>query len=256
MKIALIAGGQPRFTPCFPVLMNQLTGFESADIYMTLWKSEWADNENTARLKIEKILTPQYNLAKIQITEEPDWRSVLPPHEIELAPPVPETITWWFKRGYQQFKSLSLAFDTIDRHYDMYIRFRLDGLLDRPLDLNTIKLENDVIFPKNSNSGFADFSINDQFAIGNFESMKFYCNFGNEYPKLIPIADPNWVNNGRDRADRWTWSAEHVIGTYMKLNHKKRIIGNFEHHINVYGRSKFTDKHYHHKIVTDPTERK
>jgi hypothetical protein len=42
MKIALIAGGQPRFTPSFLVLMSQLTGFDSADLYLTLWRTNWA----------------------------------------------------------------------------------------------------------------------------------------------------------------------------------------------------------------------
>ena len=56
MKIALVTGGQPRFTLDFVTLMNQLTGFDSADIYMTLWTTDWATNEIEARQKIEKIL--------------------------------------------------------------------------------------------------------------------------------------------------------------------------------------------------------
>jgi len=71
MKIALITGGQPRFTPDFITLMNQLKGFELADIYMTLWTSDWATDENIARSKVEKILPTNYRLSKIQIVEEP-----------------------------------------------------------------------------------------------------------------------------------------------------------------------------------------
>lgn len=255
MKLALIAGGQPRFTPSFPILMEQLQGFDFADIYLTLWRSEWADNDHDARKKIEKILNPKYTLAKVQIVDEPEWESRLPPHSIPLAPPVPETITWWFKRGYQQFYALSMTFDLIEQPYDIYIRFRLDGMLDRVLDLRTVTLGNNVVFPSNSNFGFGDFPINDQFAIGNYDSMKFYCDFGRQYPKLVPIADPLWLNNGKDRAEHWSWSTEHVIGTYMKINNRQRITGNFQHFINVNGRSRFTDKHYHHPIVPDPTMR-
>ena len=42
MRIALITGGQPRFTPDFIKLMTLLKGFDTADIYMNLWSSDWA----------------------------------------------------------------------------------------------------------------------------------------------------------------------------------------------------------------------
>ena len=149
MKVALIAGGQPRFTPSFITLMNQLQGFESADIYMTLWKSSWAETESEARSKIEKILLPRYTLAKVQVVDEPEWKSKMPPSPYPLPDPNPENISWWFKRGYQQFISLSMTFDIIDKPYDAYIRFRLDGQLHDVLDISNINLPDDVIFPSN-----------------------------------------------------------------------------------------------------------
>lgn len=251
MKIALITGGQPRFTKDFIIFMNQLTGFKSADLYMVMWKSEWADNDETARAKIEKILLPNYNLKKIKVIEEPPVK--YPPHTVNIAPPEPENIAWWFKRGRAQFLSLSLAHDLVDESYDAVIRFRLDGRLDRMLDVSKLSLGENFLTPSNADSGFDDFHINDQFAIGTQESMKFYFDFGKQYEKIVPIADPNWASDGVTRG-AWTWSTEHLIGAYMKMHNKPRLVGDFNHIINTQGRSKFTDKHYHHRIVPDPTE--
>jgi hypothetical protein len=252
MKVALVTGGQPRFTYDFILLMNQLSGFDSADIYMVLWKSSWAQTEAEAREKIKKILQPGYKLKRIKVIDEPTFN--FPSHDVFIPPPEPENIAWWFKRGKSQFYSLALAGDLIDENYDLVIRFRLDGRLDRAINIRSLDCRNNFILPKNSQSGFDDFKINDQFAIGTQESMMFYLNFGKEYEKLIPIADPLWVNNGVDRRSDWTWSTEHLLGTYMKIHNRPRVLGDFDHLINTQGRSKFTDKHYHHRIVPDPTE--
>ncbi len=251
MKIALVTGGQPRFTQDFITLMSQIQGFDSADIYMVLWKSEWAETEDQARFKIEKILQPGYKLAKVKVIDEPPFE--FPPHNVRIAPAEPENIAWWFKRGRAQFYSLSLAADLIEEDYDAVIRFRLDGKLDRNLDVGKLSRGEHFLTPANAITGFDDFYINDQFAIGTQESMKFYLEFGKHYEKIVPIADPNWVNDGVNRA-AWTWSTEHLLGTYMKLHNKPRVLGEFNHYINTAGRSKFTDKHYHHRIVQDPTE--
>ena len=130
MKVALLTGGQPRFTPDFIKVLNQLQGFDSADIYMCLWKSDWAYTDDQARVKIEKVLPSRYN----------------------------------------------------------------------------------------------------------------------EFPGIVPESDPVW-----ETVSHGSWSLEHLMGTYFKKYQRPYRLGTFNHFINTQGRSAFTDKHYHHGVVPDPT---
>lgn len=247
MRVALVAGGQPRFTPDFVQVMNQLQGFDSADLYIVLWASEWAQTEEEARSKIEKILLPKYNLAKVKIMPEPDYP--LPPGTPQLPPPEPENVLWWYKRGYNQSYSLAVANDMIDQQYDLVLKIRIDGSLDRSIDLSAINIGEDLIMSPNGEAGWPDFMMNEQFVIGRQDRMKLYFNLGNEFTKYVPIADPNWANDHHG-----SWRGEWLSGTYMKVNGINKIRGDFNHDINRFGRSRFTDKHYHHGIASDPTE--
>jgi len=249
MRIALITGGQPRFTPDFTDLMNQLTGFDSADIYMTLWKSEWASTESQARSKIEKILLPRYNLAKVEVVDLPNYQ--FPPHQNPIADPEPENTHWWYKRVMGQIISLSMVYDLIDQQYDAVVRFRLDASLDRNIDLGAYDLTKDsIIFPNGPVTGFPGYECNDMFAIATQEGMKLYCSLGKNYLNMIPLADPNW-----ETSHHGPWRGEWLLGTWLKYNNHPSPLtrGEFNMRLNTYGRSKYTDKHYHHRIALDPT---
>ena len=247
MKIALVSGGQPRFTPDFIRLMTLLKGFDTADIYLNLWASDWADNNEQARSKVEKILLPKYNLAKINIVDQPP--SEFPPHINPIDAPEQGNIHWWYRRGLGQSLSLSMAFDLIDQPYDAIIRFRLDGCIDRELDISKLYLiNNELITPNNAPDGLDDCKINDQFAIGTQEGMKFYCGIGKEYKELVPLAQPLWESTPVG------WTLEYLFGFYMKKYNRTHCRGDFISHINTAGRSRYTDKHYHHGIALDPTE--
>jgi hypothetical protein len=247
MKIALVTGGQPRFTTDFVMLMNQLTGFEQADFYMTLWTTDWAINEVEARQKIEKTLLPNYKLAKVQIVDEPP--TVYPPHDVPLVPPREQNVAWWYRRLYVQSLVLAWANDLIDQKYDAVVRFRLDGCLDRVLDLSSLDLSaNQLILPARGKL------INDQFAVGTQEFMKLYFDFGKQIPELVPLSDPLWAKHPEVLdALNWHWGREELLEFYMNRLAIPFTCGNFSANINNYGRSRFTDKHYHHPIAPDPT---
>jgi hypothetical protein len=248
MKIALITGGQPRFTQDFITLLSQVKGFESADIYMNLWNSDWATNEEVARQKVERILPPNYKLAKLKLVDQPLYQ--LPPHTISLAPPEPENIQWWYKRKLGQIQSLSMAFDLLEQEYDAVIRFRLDGCLNQTIDVSQFNLiDNDIIMP-NPRVGRADFPICDQFFISTYNGAKFFCDLAKDFNKYVILSDPNWATNAHG-----TWSLEHIIGTYYLTNKKQVGHSNFSTLINTSGRSRYTDKHYHHAITSDPTNK-
>jgi len=247
MKIALIAAGQPRFTPEFITFMHQLHGFDSADIYFSFWKSDWADTTEEARQKIEKILLPNYTLAKVQIVEQPEYE--LPAHIIDHPPATPENIRWQWKRKIGQWKSIQMAFDLIDQEYDMVIKFRPDGRLYDSLDVSTLDItNNELLFQDYGRCGFDDYRICDLFTVGTYDGVKFFVNLADYFRDLVPECDPNWEHESHG-----TWSCEHVLGTYMKKHNKEQVFGDFKFHINWSGRSRFTDKHYHHPIVPDPT---
>jgi hypothetical protein len=246
MKIALITGGQPRFTPDFIDLMDQLTGFDSADIYMCLWSSEWATDNTEARIKIEKVLPPKYSLAKVSIVDEPQY--VLPPHTLNLPVETLGNIRWFYKRRFAQAMALSLTYDLVDQDYDLMVRFRLDGKLSGQLDLDQQDLTQGIIIPNDFPSTEGIVMINDQFAIGTQEDMKFYCGIGRTFPDIVPESEPSW-----ETLPHGKWALEHLLGKYYQKHQKIYRLGKFSHYINTYGRSRFTDKHYHHSIAQDPT---
>jgi hypothetical protein len=253
MKIALITGGQPRFTYDFIQLMNQLKGFDSADIYMTLWKTDWATTNEQARAKIEKVLLPKYRLAGIELVDEPEYK--LPPHTIQLSPPIDDRyITWWYKRLYLGSLGIAQAYDLIDQNYDAVVTFRLDASTDRNIDLSQYDFsQNKLICSSNGHSGFPDFKINDQLVFGSQACIKTFCELGKHIKELVPLSDPYWSKNDIIDAT-WTWGREFLIGYYMKKHNISLEYGNFNVIMNTFGRSRFTDKHFHHPIAQDPTE--
>lgn len=248
MKVAFVGGGQPRFTPDILDLFYQLKGIDQADIYMVLWKSVWAEDEALGRSKIEKILPPHWNLAGLRIVDEPDY--ILPKNSPSLEPPQPENVSWWYKRCFNQAYSLFLASELMPRNtYDVITRFRGDVSLDNYLDYRSLSVGDDIIIPENASSGWPDFPFSDLFFIGNENSMTKFFSLGKFFPDYITIADPNWHQNPQG-----SWRGEWLSGTFLKHNNIKTIKGPFNCRMNTYGRSRFTDKHYHHPIAKDPTE--
>jgi hypothetical protein len=248
MKIALIAGGQPRFTPDFVTFMNQLTGFDQADFYFNFWNSDWANSEEEARAKIEKVLLPNYNLAKVQLADQPPF--VLPDHDIDLPPAQPENVLWWYERRIGMWQSIQMAYNLIDQDYDLVIKFRLDGRLEQPLDVSQLDFtQTDLLMPGINQAGFDNNRVCDLFAVGTPAGMKFYCDIADHIFDLVPQSDPLWFNryNG-------PWSSEHLFGIYLQQNNRTQSFGDFKFHINTGGRSRYTDHHFHHGIVQDPTE--
>jgi hypothetical protein len=247
MKIALIAAGQPRFTLDFIAFMQQLHGFDTADLYFTFWNSEWAKDETEGRNKIEKILLPNYQLAKLQLINQPEYQ--MPICAMDHPPAEPENIRWQWKRRIGQWKSIQMAFNLIDQDYDLIIRFRPDGRLFDPLDVRTVNVKDaDLLCQDYGRCGFDDYRINDMFFAGTYSGVKLFVDVADHFKDLVPKCDPNWEHNPHGN-----WSSEHILGIYMKSQNKKQVFGNFKFNINWSGRSRFTDKHYHHLISQDPT---
>lgn len=248
MKVAFVAGGQPRFTPDILDIFRQVKGVSQADIFMVLWKSSWANDEVTARTKIEKILPRHWNLAQIKIIDEPDY--ILPDDAPSLEFPRPENVAWWYKRCFNQNYSLSLAADLIpNNEYQVVTRFRGDSSLDTDLDYSKLSFDNRIIIPNDANSGWPDLPFSDLFFLGPTEPMMKFFSLGKEFGKYVKIADPHWFQNPVG-----SWRGEWLSGTFLKHNNISVVRGPFRARLNTYGRSRFTDKHYHHAVAPDPTE--
>ena len=148
------------------------------------------------------------------------------------------------------FTNVKRAFALLKDHvtknninYDLVIVTRIDLFIEKLVLYKPH--ENTVYIPCGDDY---EGGLNDQFAIGNQAAMKFYCSLSKEFPELVVESDPVWETIGHG-----LWSVEHLLGTYFKKYNKTFKLENFQHYINTSGRSRYTDKHYHHGIVPDPT---
>jgi hypothetical protein len=237
MKVALILGGQPRFTDAFQILMQQLHGFDQADMFMCLWDSDWAHNPQTARAKIEPILQPKYNLRNLIVLPQPEYH--LPQCKKEHVGEEKGGVRWYYKRRYGMWLSSYLAYHLIDQEYDMVIKCRGDGRLEQPMDLSAIDLTPGLIFPSWPRNGWPDGKICDQFVIGTHKGLEFYVDMVNHFNRYIPEVCSFWEDDPHE------WASEHILNWHLKQNNWTQYVGDYKHYLKNEGRSMFDDKDSH-----------
>ena len=236
MKIALLCHGQPRFTNAFNIMMTQLKGFTQADFYMGFWATPWAPNEASFRAMAEPAMFPGYNLKGVAIVPQHEYK--LPNPQLEHNTEEPESVRWWYKRRWSMWRSLKMTYDLINEDYDMLIKFRPDGRLDREVDVRTIDLTNDMVYPSNHRNGMEGMKLCEQFVFDSPDGMKFYAGLTDYFDEYIPKIDPNWEQNVHP------WSSEHILGYHMLSNNKTLSIGDYQHLLRVDGISPNDDKWY------------
>lgn len=248
MKIALIAGGQPRFTQEFLALMNQLQGFQVADLYFNFWSSPWVQTEDEGRKKIESILPSRYRLAKLMIIDQPPYE--LPPHKKYHPPEEYPNVRWAYKRRIGMWLSTQMAFNLIEDQYDAVLKVRPDGMLTDNLNVNQLDLKtNDLIFPKEPRNGHPGREICDQFVVGTYEGLKFYSGLADKFQQYVPEVCSFWEDNIHE------WASEHLLFHHLEQHNRVQTLGNFgvilpgQAKSLTRGRSPFTDNHYHHPII-------
>lgn len=246
MKAALIIGGQPRFTDAFRILMTQLKGVEQADIYMCLWATAWARNAEEARAKIEPILAPGYTLKKIEVMLQPPFR--LPSPKKSHITEEKESVRWWYKRRRGMWTSIRRAFDLIDQDYDVIIKCRGDGRLDKDIDISSFDLSKGLVYPSWPRNGWPGGKICDQFAFGLHKDMKFYVGMIDHMDEYIPVVCDYWEDNVHD------WASEHLLNHHLVTHGVEQILGDFGHVLKGEGRSEFDDKDLHLGIGINPTK--
>lgn len=236
MKIALLCHGQPRFTDAFYILMTQLQGFDQADFYMGLWSTPWSSTEEHFRSMAEPAMLPGYNLKRVAIIPQPEFT----PPGIQLQHNVDEveSVGWWYKRRRSMWHSLKMTYNLIDEDYDVLIKFRPDGRLDRAVDVSKLNLTHDMLYPSNHRNGMEGMKLCDQFVFATPAGMKFYAGLADHFDEYIPKVDTNWEYNPHP------WSSEHILGYHMLVNNKTLSIGDYQHLLRVDGVSPNDDKWY------------
>lgn len=208
MKVALITGGQPRFTKYWMENFKRIQGATKIDIYLSLWDnyiiedsqlnfSDFGDDlhfniQYCIFEKIQSVLPPNVNLRRIEFIEEPSFDSIITEELIqncigydELN--TEEQVMSSLKRIFSQRYSIYRAYQMLNDTYDCVIRFRLDGYPDRKISLDDCDLEKTIVIPSNMRYGSAAalmepakvIPFNDQFAIGSIKNMSVYCDMFN-----------------------------------------------------------------------------
>jgi hypothetical protein len=244
MKVAIILGGQPRFTEAFKILMQQLQGFDQADFFMCLWKTDWASTSQEARSKIEPMLLPNYNLKNLIVMSQPQYQ--LPQCKKDHPTEDKGGVRWYYKRRYGMWLSSYIAYHLIDQKYDLVIKARGDGRLDRAVNLSSIDLSPKLIFPSYPRHGHPGGEICDQFVFGSHEGMAFYVDMVNKMNDYIPQVCSFWEDDPHE------WASEHLLNWHLVQNNLPQCIGDYKHILKYEGRSSFDDKDTHLGIGSVP----
>jgi hypothetical protein len=241
MRVAIITAGLPRFTPDFLTVLSQLKGFDTADLYMAFWTTDWARDRDEAINKVTKILPANIVLKDLALYDQP--ARTLPEHTSTNT-----ELQWWYDRRIGQIHCLKLAMDLIDEPYDIVIRIRPDGSLNQELDISQLDFTNtDILFCANM-VGKNQTEPNDQFLVGTQEGLRFFCDLYNNFDHWMTQTCPTWEHDVHE------WSLEHIVGRYYRDSAKLVVRGHWIHDINRHGRSAYTtDKHSHLSVAQDPT---
>jgi hypothetical protein len=165
MKAALFTAGQPRFTESFVKIQDQLVGLDEIDLYFSFWSGSVPENIYE---KIESLIHNSiFKIKNINLINQPIFNEQLYTNLHENTK-FPNVLLMWY--------GLKQVFESLPDDYDFYIRYRLDARLNKPINFKNFDPSLKKIFlPGGPRYGIGDVKINDQFAIGNYNQMKYYC---------------------------------------------------------------------------------
>lgn len=192
MKIAILISGSPRFYKGLDTFINNLSGFETADWFVDLWKNnphpdklggydnhvlvapswrqvdrEWAAN------KIKSNLPNNHQLAALSL-----YDSRLIEYPTVAGPQMHHTnfpSIWKMHLGWKRVDSLR---QSTGIQYDLVIRARPDISLNSPINLTTLKnlldqYPNRVLVARDGQHGYG-YNTNDLIAISLPDNIAIY----------------------------------------------------------------------------------
>jgi hypothetical protein len=189
MKSVMFCAGLPRFGEFFHESLKKIKSDDIIDLYFYMWESN-IDYRNILCKIPDNFRIKSF----IQVTE-PKREEIVPrPSENDN---IDRVIVSCLKQHY----GLKKVFDSIEyinEQYSRYIRFRVDGIVDREIRINEFDVNEGTYIPQNDQYTFTDNipAFNDQFAIGNYSDMKNYCSLFDHldhlfYNGLVPIHPEN-----------------------------------------------------------------
>jgi hypothetical protein len=204
MKIAVIAAGQPRFTNRFSLVLEQIIQYnKDVDLYFYLW-----DESNDYEKYIFE--TENVRVKKSVFEKEPDLFDLLDYNDFKSIKRITiETVKqlyynppnvfgdhlvgWWennvhkrIENMYKQFYSLHECYKLVEEKYDAVIRIRLDGCLNKKINLWKYSM-NWINLPGNEKYSMLKTipETCDQFAFAKHELMDQYFDFYKNITNLI-----------------------------------------------------------------------
>ena len=195
MRIAVLISGSPRFYTGLDTFINNLSGFETADWFVDLWKNnphpdklgydnhilvaplwrqvdqEWAVN------KIKSNLPPNHRLADLSV-----YDNDLIEYPVITGPQVHHSnfsSIWKMHLGWKRVDTLRQSYENQNKiKYDLVIRARPDNCLKNILNLTTVKNLLDqcpkcVFVSKHGQHGYG-YTTNDFIAITSPDNMSIY----------------------------------------------------------------------------------
>jgi hypothetical protein len=229
MRVAMFCAGSPRFSEHFYENLSNISNDTPIDLYFCMWDS------TLDYRKIFNKIPDNYRIKKFVQIEEPstEYLSIHGKMKNAESPDCDKIIISSFKQHFGLYKCFSL----IEEDYDCYIRFRVDGRLNKKIKLKNYDIQNFLYIPKNHqyapdiklnleedhflNEKIKKFKpFNDQFAIANKENMKHYCS-------LFFYLDEYYFNGLTP-----LHTQEASLYYHLCVNNVKIQDGDFEHYLN------------------------
>jgi hypothetical protein len=186
MKIALLLSGLSRSAKlCYPNLEKYLLSKHEVDIYIHTWDvSNVSLDGSLSENEIENDeLINLYKPKKIVIEDYFDKRDFL--NQKYLRYPKTEGT---YDRSISMFYKLEECFNLVEEDYELFIRSRIDLLLNEEIDFSKVDVSSiNIPVYQTTRHTFIDdtgiaysippdsHGITDCFSIGNYENMKKYC---------------------------------------------------------------------------------
>ena len=237
MKVAIMVSGLPRFTENFDILLENLQHYNQIDWFFYLWKSNhqydprispnWCNNRSDLYRRLVSYMPSNNFVASVQLADMPVFDESKKYNTMEVANPLR---VWTMYCGIKSVNRIREQHEISHGKYDLVIRTRVDGMIDRPIYLDRAKewlmrqpFET-LIIPANGRLGFVPFGqtlnpVNDNFAIGESCTMS-------TYSRVLDYID-QYTEEGIPM------TAESMLGYHLLKNNIQTPESSFEYHIGI-----------------------
>lgn len=237
MKVAIMVSGLPRFTEHFDTLLENLKHYNHIDWFFYLWKSDhrydprispnWCNNRSDLYRRLVANLPPNNFVAGLHLAEMPVFDQSKHYNTMEIASPLR---VWTMYCGIKAVNRMRERYEPTIGTYDLVIRTRVDGTIDRPIYLDKAnewlmdQPSETLIIPANGRLGFVPYGqplnpVNDNFAIGKSCTLS-------TYSRVLDYID-------QYTAEGIPMTAESMLGYHLLKNNIQTPDSSFEYHIGI-----------------------